>query len=374
MATVALDSPPPIVARQSLIKKAAYATVGVVIALVPVALIVGTRHTIVVFAVAILLAYMLLPAVEWIEHRLPPRWPRGITLGIIYIILLGFIGSILGVVVSRAVQEGAGLVGKLPALTREQSWVDRLPLPTWLGPLRNKAIDGLHDLLDNGGKQVLPYVETVAEAIAIRSGSALYLILIPILSFFFLKDGAEIRASLLNLVGSEKRRNRIDESLTDAHSVLGKYIRALVTLSAATFVSYTAFLSAIRVPYAFLLAFVAAFLEFVPVVGPLSGGGILVVVGALTGSPHVLWIVIFWAVYRIFQDYVLSPYLMSSGVEVHPLLVLFGVLGGEELAGIPGMVFSVPLIAIAGVLLRAVVSNRTPRLDAQKPVGSLEQV
>jgi predicted PurR-regulated permease PerM len=60
--------------------------------------------------------------------------------------------------------------------------------------------------------------------------------------------------------------------------------------------------------------------------------------------------VIFLVVYRIFQDYVLSPYLMSSGVEIHPMLVLFGVLAGEQLAGIPGMFFSVPIMAALRVI------------------------
>jgi len=56
-------------------------------------------------------------------------------------------------------------------------------------------------------------------------------------------------------------------------------------------------------------------------------------------------------VYRLFQDYVLSPYLLSSGVELHPLLVLFGVLAGERVAGIPGMFFSVPVIAALRIII-----------------------
>ena len=59
---------------------------------------------------------------------------------------------------------------------------------------------------------------------------------------------------------------------------------------------------------------------------------------------------IFLAVYRVFQDYVLSPYLMSSGVEIHPLLVLFGVLAGEQIGGVPGMFFSVPIMAALRVI------------------------
>jgi predicted PurR-regulated permease PerM len=59
---------------------------------------------------------------------------------------------------------------------------------------------------------------------------------------------------------------------------------------------------------------------------------------------------VFWGCFRVVQDYVLNPYLMSSGIELHPLLVLFGVLAGEALAGIPGMFFSVPVLAILRVI------------------------
>ena len=62
-----------------------------------------------------------------------------------------------------------------------------------------------------------------------------------------------------------------------------------------------------------------------------------------------LILVVFLAIYRLFQDYVLNPYLMSAGVEMHPMLVLFGVLAGEELLGVPGMFFSVPVDGGAAV-------------------------
>ena len=77
----------------------------------------------------------------------------------------------------------------------------------------------------------------------------------------------------------------------------------------------------------------------------------MLTVSAFAGYPHLLWIAAFLAVYRVFQDYVLNPHLMSSGVEIHPLAVLFGVLAGERVAGIPGMFFSVPVMAALRVIL-----------------------
>ena len=345
--------------KPSPIGRAVLATAGVALALIPLAVIIGTRHTIVVFAIALLFAYVLLPAVSWVEARLPARWPRSLALAIIYVVLLIIGASVLGMVVSRVVQESANLATSLPNLTRDQTWVNRLPLPTWMGPVRGKIVEDLQGVLANGGEQIIPYLESVAKAIAIRSGSLLYVIVVPILTFFFLKDGEEITTSSLNVIDSPERRRRIETCLLEVHSVLSRYIRALLLLSTATLVAYIAALSAFQMPYAVLLAFLAALLEFIPVVGPLTGGSLILVVGALTGSSHLVAIIVFWVAYRLIQDYVLSPYLMSSGVEVHPLLVLFGVLGGEELAGIPGMVFSVPLIAIAGVVLRFLIKSRS---------------
>jgi predicted PurR-regulated permease PerM len=91
--------------------------------------------------------------------------------------------------------------------------------------------------------------------------------------------------------------------------------------------------------------------EFVPVIGPAVAGVVILIVCGTTGSGGLLWIVVFWACFRIFQDYVLNPYVMSSGVEVHPLLVLFAVLAGEAIGGVPGMIFSVPILAILRVIL-----------------------
>jgi predicted PurR-regulated permease PerM len=97
-----------------------------------------------------------------------------------------------------------------------------------------------------------------------------------------------------------------------------------------------------------LLAAVAGILEFIPMIGPLSAGVVIVTVALFSGS-HALLALVFLLVYRLFQDYVLQPHLMSRGVELHHLLVLFGVFAGAEIAGIPGTFLSVPALALARV-------------------------
>jgi predicted PurR-regulated permease PerM len=166
-----------------------------------------------------------------------------------------------------------------------------------------------------------------------------------------------MHSNLLVLVPEEGKRVA-SQVMEDLHFVISKYIRALVLLSLATFTAYTAFFEVTGVPYSVLLAAVAAPLEFIPVIGPLTASITITLVSAFSGYPHVGWIVIFLLVYRVFQDYVLSPYLMSSGVELHPLLVIFGVLAGEQIAGVMGMFLSVPVLAIARVIFMRVRESR----------------
>jgi predicted PurR-regulated permease PerM len=153
--------------------------------------------------------------------------------------------------------------------------------------------------------------------------------------------------------------------LNDIHEVLRNYMRTLIILAVASFAAWAIFLSVMGEQYELLLAGAAGVLEFLPVVGPAASLVIILLVCGIAGTGGLLWILAFWALYRVFQDYVLNPYLMSSGVELHPLLVLFGVLAGEKIGGIPGMFFSVPVLAIARVVLRHLRAASATRRFAQ---------
>jgi predicted PurR-regulated permease PerM len=223
-------------------------------------------------------------------------------------------------------------------------------LPRWLEAWRAQITVFLAEQTVGLGDTALPLLKQVGPGILAGLGNVVAAVLIPILSFFFLKDGRAMRNAIIDSVPTG-RQSLAEEILDDLHVLVAQYIRALVLLAISTFVSYSIFLSALGVPYSVLLAGVAGVLELIPFVGPLTAGVLVILVAALSGYAHLLWILIFLIVYRLFQDYVLSPYLLSSSIEIHPLLVLFGVLAGEQVAGIPGMFFSVPVIAALRIIV-----------------------
>jgi predicted PurR-regulated permease PerM len=156
--------------------------------------------------------------------------------------------------------------------------------------------------------------------------------------------------------------------------LLSRYVRALLFLSIATFVAYSIAFSLMGVPYAMLLAGLAAVLEFIPFAGPLAASAAALVVAGFSGYDHLLWLVGFIVAYRVFQDYVLNPYLMSEGVEVSPLMVILGLLAGDQLGGVAGIFLSVPVMAALKIIftrasaaqkLRRAAEAREAELAAQ---------
>ncbi len=306
------------------------------------------RSTLLLFAGAIFFAYMLSPVVALIETFIPKR--RTLVLTLVYVAFIGLIVLLGFQLIPKLAGEATSLFKTLPTRITDGS-LARIPLPRFLEPMRDQVIDILNKGATNLKTSAVPFLQRAGTEILSGLGAILPAILVPILAFFFLKDARGMRASLLGAVEPGQDRSTAELILNDVHLVLRNYIRALVLLAVSGFVAWFLFLSVMRYPYELLLAGIAGVLEFIPVIGPATALVIMLVVLMTSSSGGILWIIIFWGCFRIFQDYVLSPYLMSSGIELHPLLVLFGVLAGERIGGIAGMFFSVPVIAILRVIV-----------------------
>lgn len=314
-----------------------------------IALVYLARGTIVIFTLAIFLAHLLAPLVNRLDRHTPRKISRTLSLAIVYLVLLGIAFAVLVPVGSKIGDQASTLAARLPDALKSD-YLSRIPLPGWLEAWRAQITVFLAEQTVGLGDKALPMLKQIGPGIVAGLGNAVAAVLIPILSFFFLKDGRAMRNAIIESVPTG-RRLLAEEILDDLHVLVAQYIRALVLLAMATFASYSIFLSAVGAPYAVLLAGLAGVLELIPVVGPLTAAVVTLLIAGLSGYPHVLWILVFLIVYRLFQDYVLSPYLLSAGIELHPLMVLFGVLAGEQVAGIPGMFFSVPVIAALRIIV-----------------------
>jgi hypothetical protein len=181
---------------------------------------------------------------------------------------------------------------------------------------------------------------------------------VPILAFFLLGRQKLRDSSFIAWTGSISVVHRSAGSSPPALPIPAK------VLSWVAFAFYAVFLSLTGAPYAVLLAGSRGFLEFIPAVGPFVAMVIIGTVGLFSGYPLVPAAAL-PVVYRVAQDYILQPLLLSSGMRIHPLLIIFGILAGGELGGVPGIFFSIPLIAaLRLIFLRLWKQELLERIDA----------
>jgi predicted PurR-regulated permease PerM len=307
------------------------------------------RGTLFVFTVSLLFAYLLYPVVDWLNRYLPNQ-SRTPALAIVYLLLIGVIVTLGVFIGSEAAAQATALGQRAPAL------IDRMrqhPTNTLLGTIEGYIYDHYTEMVS--------YLPGISFRALKALTNLIYLVIVPVLSFFLLKDGRQMRDELLDLFDAGHSRELIDEILGDVHTLLLQYMRALFTLCSFTLGTFAIVLSLMGVPYAMLLASIAFPLEFIPLVGPLVAAATILGVTLLSGYPHVLWVVAFLGAYRLMQDYVISPRLMSAGVELHPLLVILGVFAGGELGGIEGTFLSVPVLALLRVVYRRIRAARMGR-------------
>lgn len=339
-------------------RRAACYTWTAVLVVLLVWLVYLVRATLFIFILALLFAYLLAPLVNLLDRFLPGRRTRTPALALAYILLVGVVilaGSQIG---TRAVEEANNLAKKFPELL--QRW-QTTGGPTGGGTLQEQILGKLRVGITERSNELIAALPQVGLRVITVASNVIYVVIIPILGFFFLKDGRLIRQHVLDLVSDEPRRVLLDDVLADVNLLLASYMRALVLLALSTFTAYGIFFSILGVPYAVLLAALAGMLEFIPMVGTLAASLTIVIVAALEGA-HVIVVLIFLLAYRLFQDYVLSPQLMRQGVELHPLLVLFGVFAGSEVAGIAGTFLSVPVLALVRIIYLRI---RKTRIGAQ---------
>jgi predicted PurR-regulated permease PerM len=347
-------------------KAARYVWSGIAVVLL-LYLVYLARRTLFIFVLAVLFAYLLSPLVNLLDRHLPTTRTRTPALALAYVIFVAALGFLGFEVASTVADQAKGLAARLPAMAEQ--WEKPTPgAPALWNSLKAEVVQKLQSEVFTGKLNLLEAATQAGMKLVTVASDVVYVVIIPILAFFFLKDGRAIRGHILDMVDAGPRRALLNDLLADTHLLLAHYMRALVLLSAAAFAAFSIAFSILGVPYGVLLAAVAGLLEFVPMVGPLTAGVIISIVSLLSGS-NVVVVVLFLLGYRVFQDYILSPHLMGRGIEIHPLVVLFGVFAGTEIAGIPGTFLSVPVLALVRILyLRVRRARLGVQLTAPQPV------
>jgi predicted PurR-regulated permease PerM len=313
---------------------------------------------------SLLFAYLIAPLVEFLCR--PVTWqgrpwtiPRPLAIAMVYLALLGTVVIASYVLLPLLVAQVSEFGRQVPsymayARDRREAWqhvfsTDQFP-------------QGIRDAIDRTFART---AEAAGNSVTHGLGGVLpllgylpWLILIPVIAFFLLKDGAAFRRTMLLALPRGRLRGRGAELFEDINDALAAYMRAALLACLLVGVVCTIGFVVIGVPYALLFGVIAGLLEFIPLVGPLTVAAGTVLVVSFHSIHQALWVLAFLGALRLAQDYVIFPRLVRRGIHLHPLGVILAILSGAELAGIAGIFLAVPAVAVLSVMHRHLLEHR----------------
>ncbi len=319
----------------------------------------AARDIAVLLIFAVFLAYALNPVVDVLEDvRLPltkvkigrPVSSALVVAGVIVILALALYRAVpaaateLNKIFQELPQYFAQLQGWAAAL--EAKYGERLPVSVWLASLETE----LGRLSVQSGKYIGRGLFAAVSAVVRMVG----LIMIPVATFYFLKDGNKFRQGVMRIV-PHTRREKAEQVFADVDAALAAYVRGLAAVCVFMAAISTLAFALVGLNYYLILGLLAGFCEVLPFVGFVIAAVAVALVGLFESPWMALKGFIVYLALNQLISYFVSPRLMGSRMKLHPLTVLVSVVVGAKLAGITGVILALPAVAVGKVLIMRLV-------------------
>lgn len=306
------------------------------------------------FIISIFIAYLLNPLVSKMEAK---GIKRSVGILIIYIIFISFLFFICFYMIPVIIKDIAKLLNNLPGYTIKfrdtiiflQDKYSKSGLPV-----------GMKNAIDNNLIKFEYFTTGLLESFITTIISALSkllsIALIPILLYYFLKDFKVITEKVKLFIPRNYRKqvSRISISIDD---VFGNYIRTQIILSIIIAVMTTIALLFLKVDFALIIGIVNGITNIIPYFGPIIGAVPAVLIALLQSPVKALYTVIILTIIQQIESDIICPKIMSESVGLHPLTVIFSLIIGGEIFGIPGLILGVPVAAALKIIYHDVMKG-----------------
>ncbi|MCH9004791.1 MAG: AI-2E family transporter [Proteobacteria bacterium] len=321
------------------------------------------------FIAAALLAYLGDPLADRLQKFKLPR-----TLAVVAVFLITFVSlALLILLIGPLVKTQIGaLFQALPDIARQ---IEQVWLPTLLGWMKVEPGDDVgigaflarySDMVGSWSGKILL---GVGKSGGVLAAAVLSFFLIPILTFYMLRDWDSFMAHLGALV-PRSQRDTVIQLARETDSVLSAFLRGQVLVMLALAIIYSLGLSIVGLKFAIAIGVVAGLVSFVPYLGFLFGIGLAGLTVALEPEPlwHLAGVVATFTIAQIIEGTVLTPKLVGDRIGLHPVIVIFAIVAGGQLFGFFGILLALPAAAVLSVLIRFAYHRylkEHPELDAE---------
>ena len=326
--------------------------------LLAVTVLYQARAALLPFVLGSVLAYIMLPLINWLDSRVRSasrgrRIARSLAVLVVYGLAVFVIVSLLAVVIPLIVTELSFLWQRLPDYASQVYSAAPEVVQVWLDRYNQAVPEQIRQALEQSIQDTLQSLITALQAGVLKTVTVLFgtvsfvlgLFIVPLWMFYIMRDQPEIEASFYRLVPAPYREDvRSIRALIDA--VLSAYLRGQVILSFAVAIMSTVGLEIIGIDFALLLGTISGVLEVVPVLGPILAAIPIIVVTLATSPSKLFWVILLAIAVQQVENSILVPQITRGTVKLHPALSMIILVLGSAVAGVVGVLLSIPLAAV----------------------------
>ncbi len=319
--------------------------------------------TLLVLAIACLLAFALFPLVGWLSRIMP----RPLATAIVYLVFFALLGLLIFFIVDTAVQQLVTAARRLEQLVQTGPNAQTSPLYDFahqLG-LSDQQLQQISDFLVGQAQGIAGGVLPILTGIA---NLVINLVVVTVLSVYLISNGPRVNRWLRTGVPLSYRA-RAAFLMDTLSRVVGGYIRGQLTLAALVGVLVGIGMVIFGVPFAILLGVMAFVLEFIPFLGVIISGAACVLVALTQGWLTALLVLGWFVVVHVIEGDVVGPRIVGSAVGLHPAISLVALIAGAELFGLWGALFAAPLAGLLQALIVAFWQDWRAEHPEQFPTG-----
>ncbi len=301
------------------------------------------------FAVSLVLAYLLSPVVLFLEQR---RISRTLAIIVIYLVFAIFAFVVWVKVVPLLVEELQGLADEIPGYLQQlhdsvnhfQEDYRRFNLPVNVREMLDKNIDGI-------GEAVVDRLECLYQSAFEVIGGTLLMLLVPVLTYYILRDERYLKQSLIRLVPG-RYRPRFLAMAGDINRSLGGFLRGSLLVSLAVgILTYIGFLI-IGLKFPLVLAGIAGITNLVPIAGPVIGALPALLAALMQSTAQALKVLIITVAIQQVESQLIYPLIIGHSTGFHPLTIIFALLLAGKLFGFAGLILALPVIIMIRIFVK----------------------
>lgn len=298
------------------------------------------KDVLIIFIFALIIASAISPFANWLDEK---KFPRLLGVLLLYLVVLALIVGVLSLIIPFVYQDISQLTSTLPQLvTKVSVSLDKVQQGSpqyldFLSEIQN-ILQGFSDYLQQSSQSILGLVIGVF-------GGVMSAIAILIISFYLsvTKNGIE---SFLGSIVPEKYEGYAIGLWKRTELKVGLWLQGQLLLGLVMGLLVYVGLSFMDIRFALILGFLAAMLEIVPMAGPVLAAIPAIFLAFLQSPSLGLWVIIFYIVVQQLENHILVPVVLGKTIGLNPIVVIISLLIGQQLAGIPGMILSVPVATI----------------------------